>query len=158
MSCDIYLHNMTWIFLASPTLDANIYTTQQNIQESLTHFCWLMPCEWDCAVTALQHAIPDKFNRHPWRWEVTLNDIDTMKTLIITHVRPLLKYSIDTLNPHTKCNIVKWEAVWRRATRWITEPNDDCDSRLSKLKLLSLSNRRFMKDVAFLFHVIDGHW
>ena len=52
-------------------------------------------------------------------------------------------------NPHTKRNIDKLEAVQRRATRWITRSDDDYDTRLSKLKLLSLSNRRFTRDVTF---------
>ena len=50
------------------------------------------------------------------------------------------------------------EAVQRRATRWITRSDDDYDTRLSKLKLLSLSNRRFTRDVTFFFNVIHGHY
>ena len=46
---------------------------------------------------------------------------------------------------HTERNIDKLEAVQLRATRWITRSDDDYDTRLSKLKLLSLSNR----DVTF---------
>ena len=76
-------------------------------------------------------------------------DIDTMKTLYCSLVRPLLEYSCETWNPHTKRNIDKLEAVQRRATRWITRSDDDYDTRLSKLKLLSLFNRRFTRDVTF---------
>ena len=50
------------------------------------------------------------------------------------------------------------EAVQRRATRWITLSNDDYDLRLSKLKLLSLFNRRFVRDNTFLFNVINEHY
>ena len=78
-----------------------------------------------------------------------LKDIDTMNTLYCSLVRPLLEYSCETWNPHTKRNIDKLEAVQRRATRWITRSDDDYDARLSKLKLLSLSNRRFTRDVTF---------
>ena len=78
-----------------------------------------------------------------------LKDIDTMNTLYCSLVRPLLEYSCETWNPHTKRNIDKLEAVQRRATRWITRSDDDYDTRLSKLKLLSLSNRRFTRDVTF---------
>ena len=51
-----------------------------------------------------------------------LKDIDTMKTLYCSLVRPLLEYSCETWNPHTKrkTNVDKLEAVQRRATRWIT--------------------------------------
>ena len=78
-----------------------------------------------------------------------LKDIDTMNRLYCSLVRPLLEYSKETWNPHTKCNIDKLEAVQRRATRWITRSDDDYDTRLSKLKLLSLSNGRFTRDVTF---------
>ena len=71
-------------------------------------------------------------------------------------MRLLLEYSCETWNPHTKCNIDKLEAVQRRANRWITRSDDDYDTRLSKLKLLSLSNRRFPRDVTFfLMELMD---
>ena len=76
-----------------------------------------------------------------------LKDIDTMKTLYCSLVRPLLEYSWETWKPHTKRNIDKLEAVQRRATRWITKSDDDYDTRLSKLKLLSLFNRRIIREV-----------
>ena len=50
------------------------------------------------------------------------------------------------------------EAVQRRATRWITRSDDDSDTILSKLKLLSLFDRRFIRDVTFLFNAINGHY
>ena len=78
-----------------------------------------------------------------------LKDIDTKKTLCCGLVRPLLEYSCETWNPHTKRNIDKLEAVQRRANRWITKSDDDYDLRLSKLKLLSLFNRRFIRDITF---------
>ena len=81
-----------------------------------------------------------------------------MKTLYCSLVRPSLEYSCETWNPHTKRNIDKWEAVRRRAFRWITKSDDDDDTRLSKLKLLSLFSRRFIRDVTFLFNVINGHY
>ena len=87
-----------------------------------------------------------------------LNDVDTMRTLNCSLVRPLLEYSCETWNPHTKRNIDKLEAVQRRATRWITRCDDDYDTRLSKLKLLSLFDRRFIRDFTFLFNVINGHY
>ena len=78
-----------------------------------------------------------------------LKDIDNMNTLYSSLVRAFLEYSCETWNPHTKRNIDKLEAVQRRATRWITRSDDDYDTRLSKLKLLSLSDRRFTRDVTF---------
>ena len=78
-----------------------------------------------------------------------LKDIDTMNTLYCSLVRPLLEYSCETWNPHTKRNVLKLEAVQLRATRRITRCDDDYDTRLSKLKLLSLSHRRFTRDITF---------
>ena len=87
-----------------------------------------------------------------------LQDIDTMNTLYCSLVRPLLEYSCKTWNPHTKRNIDRLEAVQRRASRWITRSDDDYDTRLSKLKLLSLSNRSFTRDAKFFFNVINAHY
>ena len=81
-----------------------------------------------------------------------------MNTLYCSLVRPLLKYSCQTWKSHTKRNIDKLEAVERRATRWITRSHDDYDTRLSKLKLLSLSNGRFSRDTLFFLNVINGHY
>ena len=64
---------------------------------------------------------------------------------------PLLEYSCETWNPYTKRNIDKLEAVQQRATSWIIGSDDDYDTRLSKLRLLSLSSRRFTRDVTFFF-------
>ena len=76
-----------------------------------------------------------------------------MNTLYCSLVRTLLEYSRETCNPHTKRNIDKLEAAQGRATRWITKSDDDYVTRLSKLKMLSLFNRRFVRDVTFLFNV-----
>ena len=70
-----------------------------------------------------------------------------MKTLYRSLVRPLLEYSWETWKPHTKRYIDKLEAVQRKATRWITKSDDVYDTTLFKLKLLSLFNRRFIRDV-----------
>ena len=51
-----------------------------------------------------------------------------MNTLYCSLVRPLLEYSCETWNPHTKRNIDKLEAVQPRATRWITRSDDDYDA------------------------------
>ena len=49
-----------------------------------------------------------------------LNDVDTMRTLYCSLVRPLLEYASETWYPYTKRNLDKLEAVQRRAARWIT--------------------------------------
>ena len=78
------------------------------------------------------------WNKYPLPSTSTfLNSRDTRKISFYGH----FIFNID--------NIDKLEAVQRRATRWITRSDDDYDTRLSKLKLLSLSNRRFTRDVTF---------
>jgi len=62
----------------------------------------------------------------------------------------MAEYSCETWNPHIKRNIDKLESVQRRATRWITKSDDDYDLRLLKLKLLSLFNRRFIRDTTWI--------
>ena len=105
-------------------------------------------------ITAKANRVLGLVKRTCW----DLRDIDTMNTLYCSLVRPLLEYSCETWNPHTERNIDKLEAVQRRATRWITRSDDDYNTRLSQLKLLSLSNRRFTRDVTFFFNVINGHY
>ena len=41
---------------------------QSEYRKSLTHFWWLMPCEWDCTaiLLVLKHPIPNKFNRRTY--------------------------------------------------------------------------------------------
>ena len=73
-----------------------------------------------------------------------LKDIDTMNTLYCSLVRPLLEYSCETWNPHTKRNIDKLEAVQRRATRWIIGSDDDYDTGLLVCYIF--------------FDVINGHY
>ena len=87
-----------------------------------------------------------------------LKDVDTMRILYCSLVRPLLQNSCETWNLHTKRKIDKLEDVQRRATRWITRSDDDYDTRLSKLKLFSLFDRSFIRDVTFLFNVINGYY
>ena len=87
-----------------------------------------------------------------------LNDVDTTRTLYCILVRPLLEYSCETWNPYTKRNIDHLEAVQRRATRWITRSDNDYDTRLSKLKLLSLHvadtkrGKMYTREARFWFH------
>ena len=50
------------------------------------------------------------------------------------------------------------ETVQRRVTRWITRSDDDYDTRISELKLLSSFDRSFIRDVTSLFNVINGHY
>ena len=47
---------------------------------------------------------------------------------------------------------------WRLFSESYWSDDDDYDSRLSKLKLLSLSDRRFIRDATFLFNLVNVHY
>ena len=85
-----------------------------------------------------------------------LKDVDTMRTLYCSLVRLYWNFSCETWNPYTKRNIdTELEAVQRRATRWIARSDDDYDTKISALKLLSSFDRRFIRDVTSLFNVFN---
>ena len=75
-----------------------------------------------------------------------LKDVDTMRTLYCSLAR---LFAGETWNPYTKRNIEKLEAVRRRATRWITRSDDDYDTRICELKLLSSFDRGSLE----MFHL-----
>ena len=83
-------------------------------------------------------------------------DITTLRTLYCSLVRPLLEYSCETWNPHTQRNVNRIEAIQRRATKFILKSNEDYNIRLKQLNLQSLYNRRYIRDVVFLFNLMKG--
>ena len=85
-------------------------------------------------------------------------DVTTLRTLYCSIVRPLLEYSCETWNPYTQCNINRIESIQRRATKFILKTNEDYDFRLKQLDLQSLYDRRFIRDVTFLFNLMKGHY
>ena len=50
----------------------------------------------------------------------------------------------------------KVEKVQRRATKFILKTEDNCETRLKKLNLMSLKNRRILADVTFLYKALNG--
>ena len=70
----------------------------------------------------------------------------------------MLEYSCETWNPHTQRNINRIESIQRRATKFILKSNEDYDFRLKQLDLQSLYDRRFIRDVTFLFNLMKGHY
>ena len=84
-----------------------------------------------------------------------IKDVTKLRTLYCSVIRPLLEYSCETWNPHTQRNINKLEAIQRRATKFILKSGEDYDTRLSRLSLHSLSDRRFTR---VLYSLINGHY
>ena len=53
-------------------------------------------------------------------------------------------------------NMSKSEKVQRRATKFILKTEHNYETRLKKLNLMSLKNRRFLTDVTFLYKALNG--
>ena len=85
-----------------------------------------------------------------------LDDIKTLRTLYCALVRSNVEYCSVVWSPFTKKNIEKVEKVQRRATRFILKTEDNYETRLKKLTLLSLKKRRFLADVTFLHKALNG--
>ena len=85
-------------------------------------------------------------------------DITALRTLYCSLVRPLLEYSCATWNPHTQRNINRIEAIQKSATKFILKSNEGYNVRLKQLDLQSLYNRRYIRDVVYLFHLMKGHY
>ena len=65
LSHGVHLCNISHIFFSYSNLRCQYLLNQSEYRKSLTHTCWSMPFEWDCAAILLmqQHPMPEKFNR-----------------------------------------------------------------------------------------------
>ena len=85
-----------------------------------------------------------------------------MERLTIEYIKPFAKIYINFISCY-KCSYrkiclekqlyIKLEKVQRRATKFIQKTED---TRLKKLNLLSLENRRLLADVTFLYKAPHG--
>ena len=85
-----------------------------------------------------------------------LDDTKTLRTLYCALVRSNVEYCSGVWSPFTKKNIEKVEEVQRRATKFILKTEDNYETRLKKLNLMSLKKRRFLADVTFLYKALNG--
>jgi len=85
-----------------------------------------------------------------------LDDTKTLRTLYCALVRSNVEYCSVVWSPYTKKNIEKVEKVQRRATKFISKTEDNYETCLRKLNLMSLKNRRFLADVTFLYKAFNG--
>ncbi|XP_068725942.1 uncharacterized protein [Montipora capricornis] len=85
-----------------------------------------------------------------------LDDTKTLRTLYCALVRSNVEYCSVVWSPYTKKNIEKVEKVQRRATKFILKTEDNYETRLKKLNLMSLKNRRILADVTFLYKALNG--
>ena len=85
-----------------------------------------------------------------------LDDTKTLRTLYCALFWSNVEYCSVVWSPYTKRNIEKVEKVQRRATKFILKTEDNYETRLKKLNLTSLKNRRFLADVTFLYKALSG--
>lgn len=78
-----------------------------------------------------------------------LDDTKTLRTLYCALVRSNVEYCSVVWSPYTKKNIEKVEKVQRRATKFILKTEDNYETRLKKLNLMSLKNRRILAMLLF---------
>ena len=80
-----------------------------------------------------------------------LFDVPTLKTLYCSLVRSQLEYSSIVRSPHTRRNSDLIERVQKRATKLILKSDNNYESPLKEINLVSLEQRRFIADVTFLY-------
>ena len=85
-----------------------------------------------------------------------VHDLKTLRTLYCSLVRSNLEYCSVVWSPYSRKNIDKLERVQRRATKFILKTKDSYETRLEKLNLLSLEDRRVLTDVTFFFKALKG--
>ncbi len=80
-----------------------------------------------------------------------VHDTVTRKILYLAHVRPILEYGSEVWNPHAKGLNNAIEKDQRRATKFILRSSALYEERLKELHLLSLEDRRKIKDNVLFF-------
>ena len=76
-----------------------------------------------------------------------------------TYVRPILEYAAIVWSPYTKCDIVKLEAVQRRAARFVTgqyQRTVSVTGLLQQLQWQSLADRRLQARAVMLYRIVNG--
>ena len=84
-------------------------------------------------------------------------DVKTFKTLHCSFFLSQLEHGSVAWSPYTQQNINMTEHAQRRAARLILNSDIDYASRVKKLNLQTLEQRRFMADVIFLYKALNGY-
>ena len=85
-------------------------------------------------------------------------NVDTLKTLYTSFVRPHLEYASAAWSPYCKQDIKILENVQRRATKLVPSiRNLTYEQRLKSLNLTTLENRRIRGDLIQQFKFIKGY-
>ena len=83
-------------------------------------------------------------------------DVDMVKKIITTYIRPMLEYAAVIWNPNLQKDINKLERIQRAATRWPPELRDlSYEERLKVLDLPSLEARRTRGDLITIYKCVN---
>ena len=84
-------------------------------------------------------------------------DVEMLRTLIVSIIRPRLEYAAVMWSPRHKKHIVKLERIQKMATRMIPELKElSYEERLERLRLPTLSRRRQRGDMIEMFKIVKG--
>ena len=84
-------------------------------------------------------------------------DVDMMKKLIVSLIRPRLEYAATVWSPYLKKDIRKLERVQRAATKLVPELKDlPYQQRLDRMQITSLEDRRERGDLINVFKMVNG--
>ena len=84
-------------------------------------------------------------------------DVEMLRKLIVSIIRPRLEYAAVMWSPGHKKHIMKLERIQRMATRMIAELKDlPYEERLKKLNLPTLEERRLRGDMIEMFKIVKG--
>ena len=83
---------------------------------------------------------------------------DTLKTLYIAYIRPLLEYAVPVWDPHHKKDVVALESIQRLASKICTKTWNAAsyEDRLSTLNLSTLESRRKYLKLCYLYKLINN--
>ena len=123
--------------------------------------------EEDLGVTFTESLTPDKhINKitgevmnllRRIKMSFTYMDVEMMRILISSLIRPRLEYAAVVWSPHTKKNIRKLERVQRAATKMVPELSElTYEERLKQMELPTLERRRERGDLISIYRMING--
>ena len=85
-------------------------------------------------------------------------DLDTLRLLYTSLVRPHLEFAVSSWCPYLKKYIHELEKVQKRATRTIPSiRNFDYKTRLKQLNLMDLETRRLRGDLIQMFKIVNSY-
>lgn len=86
-----------------------------------------------------------------------LRDMEVLKSLYVSLVRPQLEYCTQVWSNTSLSNKNRIESIQRRFTKLIAPRDLSYDERCNRLNFMTLENRRSLFMIMFCFDVIEGY-